>query len=1396
MEVPTPANTDWTDPHQGTGGRQRSFWPVLLPLLLVVTAMLAATWPAAAAGPTYVGGPISTPTTWTLANSPYIVTGTVTVQQGAILTIEPGVTISFTAGTGMRIGTTAASGRLVAAGTGSLPIRFTALAASPVSGFWDGIEFSANSLSNTLRYCVVEYAGTGIYSDDSDSHTIEQCVFRHNGGDTSPPPGGAMTIDGDGLTIAGNQVYDNELGLRFRKSFDNTITGNQIYDNNGFGIGFVVEIGDGGGNNTIAGNQIYGNGGDGLYLDTGWNNQVRDNRIYGNGGSGVWAQAQGALQLSGNIVRGNGENGLTCIEPDVILPAVHANVFCGNADYGIEYVTDAISTLPAEGNWFGTNSPTAGIEISGTVDFDPWISMTVEIDPPVLPADGASTAALTLTMSSGAHTVPDGYTATVAVSAGSVTPTGLVLDGGQAGATYTAGTTPGPVMVEVTDGCATLSFTEALTLEAALDLAVVKTDGGLVVGPDKEYLVEYTITVSNVGSMTATNVLVTDTLPPAASYAGTDWSCLDGTCSYDLGALAPAASVEVTLPVTLDKGALECPIVLTNTVEVADGVLTGDVDPANNVFTLTSAFDVECLPDLYVVLNDNVGPMPKGIAWAFEWWQPEATPPVSLDPRLCVSPGELITYSIAYGNAGVFTATQVVLTETLPAHTTFAGTGWSCAGTVCTRPVGILAPGAGGIVSFIVRVDAVPADLTIEDEVRIGGAEEDLDPSDNVSYDDTPVCDVCLELVKEDNTPCAFPGDEIRYTITFSNTCSEPAAGLVLTETLPEYTSYLTSPGWLPSGGGRYVYNYGTLAPGTSDSIGFVVIVDDPLPITVTETVNVVCLGRAGSGSEHCYTLVTPLPVVADLRVVKHDYIGPPPPEAVRRELERFNQALAHDGHQVSQLEPRSQAESVGPGDIYSYTITYLNLGRMAATGVVLTDTLPPHTTYVGYGWTQAGPNTYTWQVGDLGVGQGGQRNIYVRVDDYACGSSGYLYNWAYIGGDQEECNLDNNVSGEETPADLPICQNRVYLPLIFKGFEEPTPPTPTPTPSPTPPPSPLDAYVSDVAVNAETNRVYIASPLRDAVFAVNPDGAGSIVATIPVGLDPWGLAVITTTNKIYAANFTSNNVTPIRGSDHTPGAHITVGVEPCKMAADSQDGWVYVTHHGEPDRGAAVISDTVTAFGHYYDRLRLQAPYGIDVDRAGEKLFVATRDAGIIATQDTWRYGDDWTWIKLEDPPLWPARVPFLVAFNPTTQHLLVTALDEVEGEYLLLVLDPYHIEWDKGRWITYESHPVFVLNRTNAGWLKEIELGDGAEEGIAVNPVTGLVYVTNAYDDTVSIIQDSLNLADIRLVKVLTVGGYPQGVDVDVDRNMIYVGNAESRDLSVIDGATNTVVKTIPLD
>jgi len=66
------------------------------------TAQWSFVWMAVLCAPlmiadTNVSGTISTNTTWTLANSPYIVTGLVLVQGSGspVLTIEPGVTVKF-----------------------------------------------------------------------------------------------------------------------------------------------------------------------------------------------------------------------------------------------------------------------------------------------------------------------------------------------------------------------------------------------------------------------------------------------------------------------------------------------------------------------------------------------------------------------------------------------------------------------------------------------------------------------------------------------------------------------------------------------------------------------------------------------------------------------------------------------------------------------------------------------------------------------------------------------------------------------------------------------------------------------------------------------------------------------------------------------------------------------------------------------------------------------------------------------------------------------------------------------------------------------------------------------------------------------------------------------------
>jgi hypothetical protein len=64
---------------------------------------LALIFTGSAAAQTTVSGGIFSNTTWTAANSPYIVTGNIVLFPGYVLTIQPGVTVKFSDSTNIEI---------------------------------------------------------------------------------------------------------------------------------------------------------------------------------------------------------------------------------------------------------------------------------------------------------------------------------------------------------------------------------------------------------------------------------------------------------------------------------------------------------------------------------------------------------------------------------------------------------------------------------------------------------------------------------------------------------------------------------------------------------------------------------------------------------------------------------------------------------------------------------------------------------------------------------------------------------------------------------------------------------------------------------------------------------------------------------------------------------------------------------------------------------------------------------------------------------------------------------------------------------------------------------------------------------------------------------------------
>lgn len=104
---------------------------------------------------TVVSGTITENTTWTPAQSPYEISGLLTVAEGVTLTVEPGVVVRAAEAASMAV-----RGTLQAVGTASQPISFTGTTAQ--SGWWVGLYVDGSATTAaaaTLDYVTIAGGG-------------------------------------------------------------------------------------------------------------------------------------------------------------------------------------------------------------------------------------------------------------------------------------------------------------------------------------------------------------------------------------------------------------------------------------------------------------------------------------------------------------------------------------------------------------------------------------------------------------------------------------------------------------------------------------------------------------------------------------------------------------------------------------------------------------------------------------------------------------------------------------------------------------------------------------------------------------------------------------------------------------------------------------------------------------------------------------------------------------------------------------------------------------------------------------------------------------------------------------------------------------------------------------
>jgi len=261
-----------------------------------------------------------------------------------------------------------------------------------------------------------------------------------------------------------------------------------------------------------------------------------------------------------------------------------------------------------------------------------------------------------------------------------------------------------------------------------------------------------------------------------------------------------------------------------------------------------------------------------------------------------------------------------------------------------------------------------------------------------------------LKIAKSNDPYLVQAGDILTYTISYANTGSAVATGVVVVDILPLKTHFVTATGsfrpLIPSPGDILTWNVGSLdGDGKESVITLVVTVTEPLThgTIITNQAWIACSQGISASSNVVSAVVQSTPT---LRLAK-------------------------------KADPPYAVES---GNQLTYTIIYSNDGNMIANGVWITDTLDqniaiqsayPVTTYQN-------DQIVGWDIGALSPVQSNQY-ITVVVDTGNLLGGAVITNVVFADADDASvvsCTVTTTI--KET---LQITNYLIYFPVIMKGY-------------------------------------------------------------------------------------------------------------------------------------------------------------------------------------------------------------------------------------------------------------------------------------------------------------------------------------------------------------------------
>ena len=337
------------------------------------------------------------------------------------------------------------------------------------------------------------------------------------------------------------------------------------------------------------------------------------------------------------------------------------------------------------------------------------------------------------------------------------------------------------------------------TVGPSTDLAIVKS-GPATVAADGT--IAWTLIATNNGPSTATGVVVTDTLPAGVTFGGATASqggctLAGATLSCALGTLASGASAQMTVTAKV-PAALEGQT-LVNVATI--GGAEPDPVPSNNRSEAPTRVGPPEAGNYDLALEKRLAPGARAVL------------------------GGSFSYTLSVTNSGPATATNVVVTDTVPKalkvrSASVAGGRCTVRGQVVRCALGTLASGASRVAT--VRVTATRAG-SVRNTAVVSAAVADRDAANDRDAATVKVTAPAAQLKLTKRALGRQPvarGGSVRFRVTVANASRVAAADVAVCDALPRGLALRTTGGGRLRGG-RLCWQVGLLPARASRTFTF-----------------------------------------------------------------------------------------------------------------------------------------------------------------------------------------------------------------------------------------------------------------------------------------------------------------------------------------------------------------------------------------------------------------------------------------------------------------------------------------------------------------------------------------------------------------------------------------------